>query len=192
MNRFSKLFGALAVLAVTVTGCARELSSNVYTSSSTSGKVLEGKVLSARPVTIKDADKLEDNTMGMVAGGLLGAIAGSSVGGGTGKGMAAVGAGGLGAVAGAMIQDKLSTSQGMEYVVRIDKKYIGSVPGHTIKKKNTYGVNSASEDVSESIQVADTKTDLVSVIQGADIVFQPGQRVLIIYSNDRPRLAAAN
>lgn len=192
MNKFSKLLGCIIATVFVLTGCAREMSSNVYTSSSTSGKVLEGRVLSARPVTIKEADKLQDNTMGMLGGGILGAVAGSAVGKGTGQGLAAVGAGILGAAAGAYAQDKLGTQQGMEYVVRIDKKYISSIPSRTSKKQITYGTNSASEDVSQSIQVEDTKTDLVSVLQGADVVFQPGQHVLVIYNNDRPRLAPAN
>lgn len=192
MKGLSKLFSTLAVSAFILTGCARDMSSNVYTSSSTSGKVLEGTVLSARPVTIKDSDKLQDNTMGMLGGGVLGAVAGSSVGKGTGQGLAAVGAGILGAAVGAYAQDKLSTSQGMEYVVRIDKKYVSSIPRNTSTRNHTYGVNSASQDVSQSIQVTDTKTDLISVLQGADMVFQSGQRVLIIYSDDRPRLAPAN
>jgi outer membrane lipoprotein SlyB len=186
-----KLVGTFVAFFL-LTSCAREMSSDVYTSGATSGKVLEGRVISARPVTIKETDKLKDNTMGMLGGGLMGGVAGSSAGGGSGKTLATVGGAMLGAAAGALIQDKLGTSKGMEYIVRIDKKYISSLPAHKTKRQVTFGVNSAEQDVSQSIAVEDTKTDLISVIQGGDVIFQAGQHVLIIYSNDRPRLAPAD
>ena len=191
MNKLSRLF-SVVVATLTLTGCAREMASDVYTSGSTSGKVLEGTVVSARPITIKESDKLENNTMGMLGGGLLGALAGSSVGKGSGNGLATAGAGILGAVGGAYVQDKLGTSQGMEYIVRIDKKYISSIPVRTSRKEVSYGANNAEQDVSKSIQVEDTKTDLISVVQGRDVAFQAGQHVLVIYNNDRPRLAPSN
>ena len=192
MQKLPGFFRSFIAATMILTGCAREMSSNVYSSSATSGKVLEGVVLSVRPVTIKDSDKLQDNTMGMLGGGLLGGVAGSAAGKGTGKGLAVVGGALLGAAAGALTQDKLGTSQGMEYVVRIDKKYVNSVPVQSTKKNLTFGVNSASQDVNQSIAVEDTKTDLISVLQSADVPFSVGQHVLIIYNNDRPRLAPSN
>lgn len=187
-----KILSVFAIASFVLTGCAREMSSDVYTSSSTSGKVLEGKVVSARPVTIKDSDKLQDNTAGMLGGGLLGGVAASSAGKGTGKSLAAVGGALVGAAAGAFIQDKLGTSKGMEYIVRIDKKYISSIPTQKSRRNISYGTTTAEQDVSQSISVEDTKTDLISVVQGGDVIFQPGKRVMIIYSNDRPRLSPAD
>jgi outer membrane lipoprotein SlyB len=187
-----KILSVLVISSFVLASCAREMSSDVYTSSSTSGKVLEGKVVSARPITIKDSDKLQDNTAGILGGGLLGGVAASSVGKGTGKGVAAIGGALLGAAAGALAQDKLGTSKGMEYIVRIDKKYISSIPTHKTRKNISYGANSVEQDVNQSVSVEETKTDLISVVQAADVVFQPGSRVMVIYNNDRPRLTAAN
>ncbi len=192
MNKALKILSIATISSLMLTSCARDMSSDVYTDSNAVGKVLEGKVLSARQVTVKSSDKLQDNTLGMIGGGLLGAVAGSSVGGGTGKGLAAVGGGLLGATAGAYAQDKLGTSKGIEYVVRIDKKYVSSIPRNVHRKQISVGDNSVDQDVKQSIAVEDTKTDLISVVQGTDTMFQAGQKVLIIYNNDRPRLAAAN
>jgi len=188
MSKFPKLLSLLTIATFTLTACARDMSSDVYTSSSNSGKVLEGKVISSRPVTIKENDKLQDNTLGLLGGGVAGGVAGSAIGKGTGRGLATVGGALLGAAGGALLQNKLGTAQGMEYVVRIDKKYVSSIP--TSKARVSIGASSVSNDVSQSIGVQETKTDLISVVQGADVAFQPGQRVLVIYNNDRPRLAA--
>ncbi len=63
MSAFPKLFNVLLVASLMLTACARDMSSDVYTSGAASGKVLEGTIVSARPVTIKENDKLQDNTM---------------------------------------------------------------------------------------------------------------------------------
>lgn len=186
------LLGVCAASMVVVTGCARDMNSNVYSSSAPVGKVLEGTVLSARGVTIKNTDKLEDNTLGMLGGGLLGGIAGSTIGKGSGQALAVAGVAIAGAAAGALAQDKLGGSNGMEYVVRLDPKYVTQAPQNVSKKNITIGNNSIDDDVKGSIGVANTQTDLLSVVQGTDVILQPGQRVLIIYNNDRPRLVASN
>lgn len=180
------------VSLVMLTSCAREMSSNVYTSNSASGKVIEGKIISARKVTIKDSEKLQDNTIGMLAGGITGGVAGANMGKGNGNSLAAVGAAIVGATAGAFIQDKLGTSEGMEYIVRIDKKYLSNLPSKKSRRQVTFGVNSASDDVNQSIDVAETKTDLISIIQKDKEPLQKGQHVLVIYNNDRPRISAIN
>lgn len=190
MSNLRKIFQVF-VAVFFLAACAREMSSDVYTSGSESGKVLEGKIVSARPITIKEADRLQNNSTGVLGGGLAGGLAGSSAGGGSGKTLAAIGGAIVGATAGAVMQDKLGTSKGMEYVVRIDKKYLKDVYERKTLNRRMYGVSTAEEDLNQSISVADTKTDLISVVQGMDITFQAGQRVLIIYHNDRPRLAPA-
>jgi outer membrane lipoprotein SlyB len=186
-----KLFGTTLITILFLTSCAKQMDSNVYTSGAAVGKVIEGTVISSRPVTVKSSDKLQDNTMGMIGGGLLGAVAGSTVGKGTGQGLAAIGAGMLGAAAGAYAQDKLGNSDGMEYVIRIDKKYVNSIPENVNKRSVSFGDKSIAQEVSQSTSVQTTKTDLISVVQGKDTAFNPGQRVLVIYSDDRPRLAPA-
>ncbi len=191
MKKVKKLLVVFFAINILLSSCGRDMNSNVYTSSAPVGKVLEGVVVSARPVKIKDNDKLQDNTLGMVVGGLAGGVGGAQIGKGKGQLAAAAGLGLAGAALGAVAQDKLSTSDGMEYVVRLDSRYIKNNPSTTHKTTISYGDNSVDQQIKDSIDVEQTKTDLISVVQGKDTVFQPGQRVLIIYNNDRPRLAAA-
>ncbi len=186
------LMSACAASLLVTAGCARNMDSNVYSSSAPVGKVLEGTVLSARGVTIKESDKLQDNTLGMLGGGILGGVGGSAIGKGSGQALAVTGLALAGAAAGAMVQDQFGKNNGMEYVVRLDPKYVSQAPQNVSKKNVTIGNNSIDDDIKQSISVANTQTDLLSVVQGADVVFQPGQRVLIIYNNDRPRLVASN
>jgi len=178
----------MTVIALTLSACGRNMNSNVYTSDSASGKVLEGKVVSMRAVTIKDHDKLQDNTAGGLAGGVAGGIGGASIGHGNGSAAAAVGGAVIGAVAGALIQDQLSTQDGMEYIVKLDKKYVGGEGKHykSVKATTKGGVN---DDINSSIDT-NAHTDILSVVQAADPAIKKGSRVYIIYSNDRPRLEA--
>lgn len=187
----SKKIALVLMAALLTSSCARKMESNVYTSSSTVGKVIEGTVISARPVVIQNNDKLENNGMGMLGGGVLGAVAGSGFGKGTGQGVAAVGGALIGAAAGALVQSQLGKSQGMEYIVRIDSKYVNDIPETVTKKEVKLGTDSVEDDVKGATSVQKTKTDLISVIQGQDTTFQAGQKVLVIYNDDRPRLAAA-
>lgn len=191
-TKFKKVVSAAVIGCFVLTGCARNMGAAVYTSSSAVGKVLEGTVLSAQAITIKDNDKLQDNGMGMLAGGATGAIAGSAIGKGKGSTLGAVGVGIAGAALGAFIQDKLSTQQGMQYVVRIDKKYVRQHNVDVKRKEISVGTKSIDDSIKDSIDMETTTTDLISVVQGNDVIFSAGQRVLIIYNNDRPRLAPAN
>jgi outer membrane lipoprotein SlyB len=187
----SKLTVILVTSTVLLSGCARDMGSNVYSSSAPVGKVLEGVVLSARPVTIKENDKLEENTMGMIGGGLVGGLAGSNIGRGSGNTAAIAGGALAGAALGSLVQSQLGKSKGMEYVVRLDPKYINQRPSTTTKTRIMTGDGSIDDEIKQSISVSETQTDLLSVVQGNDVILQPGQRVLVIYNNDRPRLAPA-
>jgi outer membrane lipoprotein SlyB len=189
-NTFSKIVITFSALSFIISGCARNLNSGEYTSLATSGKVLEGKIVSARAVTVNDNDKLENNTIGMLGGGVLGGVAGSVIGKGQGQALAAVGGALAGAVAGSVAQSKLGKSQGTEYIIRLDPKYV-TTSSAINKKSVTVGRNSVDNQISDSVGVANTQTDLLSVVQGNDIIMQPGQRVLIIYNNDRPRVTPA-
>lgn len=187
-----KLLSAVLVSALVLTGCARNMNSNVYTSSSAAGLVLEGTVVSARAITIKDTDKLQDNALGGVAGAAVGGIGASNIGKGSGNTAATVGGALAGAALGALLQDELSTSQGMEYVVRLDKNADSedsSGDELTITRSNT---NTVQDKLKSKIKTKGTSSRMISVIQGNDIVYTPGQRVFVIYSDDRPRITAAN
>ena len=166
MKHLHLAFAALLMLS----GCARNLDTNNYVSSSTSGVVLEGVVVSARAVTVSDTDRLGGNGAGIIGGGIAGGVAGSTIGQGKGAVLGAVGGAAIGAVAGAVIQDQLSTSDGMEYIVKLKDENIGS----------PYKTRPAAQ----------SKTELISVVQGKDVVFSAGQKVYVIYNDDRPRMTA--
>lgn len=171
---------------IALSGCQKNLSSNVYTEGSVAGKVLEGKIISARPVTIKAKDKLQDNTTGGVLGAGAGLAAGSAIGNGSGNTGAMVGGAILGAIAGAMIEDAASTQEGMEYLVKIDKKYRQEYRSIT-KRINVSSKQGVNGDIVASTDVSN-KSDIVSVVQAAEPGLGVGKRVYIIYSDDRPRI----
>jgi len=168
--------------------CSRNMNSNTYTDSNTPGKVLEGTIINARTVTIKAHDKLQDNTLGGVAGGAAGLGAGSLVGNGSGNIAADIGGALVGAVAGAYIEDALGTQDGMEYLVKLDKKYIQDYDATTRKIQAKAG-SPVEQDMINATNVG-TKTDIVSVVQVADASLHEGVHVYIIYNDDRPRLVA--
>lgn len=183
-----KPFLALLMSAALITGCARNIDGNTYTSGNTVGKVTYGTIVSAREVTVKDNDKLEKNALGGLAGGVAGGVAGSSVGGGTGKGLATVGGAVAGAVLGAYVQDQLTTQTGIEYIVQIDSPRVsdtGKKEDVTIRNRN-----SVAQDINESIRTTPTESDAIAIVQTDSIMLQPGTRVMIVYSDDRPRVVA--
>lgn len=179
-------FITMISVTLTLSACARNLDSNTYTSDNTVGKVVPGVIVSARAVTVKDADEVQDNTIGAVSGGLLGGVGGSTVGGGTGQSLATIGGAIAGAVAGAYLEDQLGTQEAAEYVVRLQ----GSAPEgtDTIKIDRTERGSSIEDDVKGSIEVTPSQSDYISVVQDDEALLKPGQRVLVIYHDDRPRV----
>ena len=119
----------MLAVAILSSGCARRISSNTYHADHVGEASFsyQGTVVSVRKVTVKEAERMQDNTTGMVAGGLGGAVLGSTIGKGTGQGVAAIGGGLLGATAGAFLQDYLGTQDGIEYVVRLTNGQIMTV-----------------------------------------------------------------
>lgn len=179
MSIIKRSYLLVIVSAVFLSACARDLSSNVYTSSSTLSLTLKGQIVSAREVTIKKSDDLENSKYGTLAGGGLGAIMGSTVGGGSGQALATVGTGIVGALAGAAIENTLTKQNGYEYIIDVDttnldsEKYIGS---------------KAMRDV-----IATAKTNgLITVVQGGDTRIAEGRNVYVIYSDNRVRVTAVN
>jgi outer membrane lipoprotein SlyB len=185
MKLFSLVLSAMLVLS----GCARQMGANTYTSGSAGGVVLEGTIVSARAVTIKDADKLQDNALGGLAGGALGGVGASGIGKGSGSAAATVGGAIVGAVAGALIQDELGTSQGMEYIVKLAKG--SEAPAEKTSSVRYTRETTVQDKMRNSIKTQNTSSNLISVIQGKDVIYTPGQHVYIVYSDDRPRITAA-
>jgi outer membrane lipoprotein SlyB len=177
MDHIKKIISILLVLSLS--GCARDLSSNVYTSDSTLSLTLEGQVISVRQVVIKESDKLGNNTGGMLAGGALGGALGSGVGKGSGNTIAMVGGAIAGGLAGAAAQGKLGTSKGYEYMIKVDPSQI---------KSDYY---EGSPAMRATISAAST-SGLITVTQGTDVFIQKGQKVYVIFSDSRTRVIPAS
>ena len=163
------------------------MSSNEYVSANAVGVVLEGEVVSARQVTIREKDNLQENQTGMLAGGVVGGVGANNIGKGRGRTAATVGGALLGAALGAVLEDQLSQQQGMEYIVNV----YADETERNIQTRN-YNVNSGSvaQTLKGNIQTGSYKTKLISVVQGIDQIFTPGQKVYVIYNDDnRARLA---
>ncbi len=178
-HSFSKLAAISCVIAM-LSGCARDpLSSSVYTPDSTMNLTMEGVIVSTRQVIIKNNEKMQDNIGGMLAGGAMGAAVGSGIGGGSGNTMAIVGGAIAGGLAGAAIQESLGKGKGYEYIVKVDTSKI---------RDNYFEGNTAMRNVIATAKV----NGLVTVVQGADTVLQQGQKVFVIYSENRTRVIPAS
>ena len=123
-NIFSKIFICIFVV-IFMSGCARNLSNSMYVSDSTTNFTLEGQIVSVRPVTIKDSDRLQDNTAGMATGALVGGVAGSGIGGGSGRAGGLIGGLG-GAIGGEALGQKLVGLMLGEEKTEIDKALEGA------------------------------------------------------------------
>ncbi len=169
----------MVISSVLVVACARDLSSNTYTSDSTLSLTLEGQIKSVRPIVIKDSDQLSRNSTGIISGGALGGVAASNVGGGNGKALAVVGGVIAGAALGALAESELGKQDGFEYIVKVD----------TSKLKGDYYEGSGA--MRSAISAA-TTNGLVTIIQGNDVVLSKGEKVYAIFSDKRTRLVPAN
>ncbi len=185
-----KISALVLVAALVLSACARNMSSNSYKSSDSSGKVVEGVIVNARPVQINESESLGDNAMGGLAGGVAGGVAGNAIGGGSGKNIATVGGVIAGALIGAAIQSELSNSEGMEYIVKIGGNNQAKAPAKKTKQVKV-GTEEVSDSIKDSIQT-NMKSEMVSVIQQDEVPLQKGQRVYVIYTDGRPRITAAD
>ena len=117
MNKYALLL-ALPLTAAGIAGCASDIDSNYYSTSSV-GQVSQAQgctVVSVRPIKVST-----QNGAGTAIGGIAGGIAGSQIGGGnTAHLLGAVGGAILGGVAGNAAQEGLTSQQGYEYIVRLD------------------------------------------------------------------------
>ena len=189
MNKLKFLSVAIFSAAL-LSSCGRNLQSNNYVDSSTVGIAYEGTVVSARPVTIKSNDKLgEKPGLGTLGGGVAGGIAGSEIGKGKGSAAGTVGGALAGAVLGALIEDQLGKQQGMEYLVKLSDDSLAEMEAD--QNKN-YRINSSS--VSDKIRGSTKmglKSKIISVVQGMENPVQVGQKVFVVYNDDRPRVVPA-
>ncbi len=191
MKTFKNLPILALTLALVLTSCAKQIGGSTYVSSASTGIVYEGMIISARPVTIKDSDKLgEKPGVGMLGGGVLGGIGGSNIGKGKGSSAAAVGGALAGAVVGAMIEDQLNTQQGMEYIVRLSEDSLSDSDNETHENVSVGG-KTISQKIQGSTKMG-LKSRTISVVQGMqDGTFSTGTKVFVIYNDDRPRIVPA-
>ena len=174
---FKKLIIILPFLLLS--GCARDLSSNVYTSDATQNLTLEGKIIGVRKITIKNSDQLSGNSTGILSGGLMGGAIGSTVGGGSGRGPALMGGVLIGAAVGSALESGLGTVEGYEYIVKLNKAGI---------KDGIYYEGSAPMRAAMS---AAASTGMIAVVQGLDGLLHKNQKVYVIVSDKRTRIIPA-
>lgn len=173
--KFKRIIGLIMGSLLILSGCARDLSNNVYTSDSTLNLTLEGEILSVRPVIIKNSDTLSDNAFGGAAGGITGGIAGSNAGRGRGN-STAIAAGSLaGVLIGAMIESKLSTADGIEYIVKVDKSNLSD---------EYYTGTALMRDAIAAARI----NGLITIVTGKDEVLAPHEKVYVILSPKRARV----
>jgi outer membrane lipoprotein SlyB len=174
------------LICLSVFACQRDLGSTVYTEQNTVGVVLDGVVVSARQVTVKTKDKLQDNTTGGLIGGVAGGLGGNNLGKGKGNTAATVGGALLGAALGAVIENELGTQKAMEYIVKVEGDNDDTISRST---DINIGGNSVAQRLKNNVQTTKIKTKTISVVQGMEEVFAPGQKVYVIYNDDnRARL----
>jgi outer membrane lipoprotein SlyB len=143
-------WSAAAVCVLLLGGCAYPQGSYDYRGYQVMGEqtVRFGVVDSVRPVRINPGE----TGVGTAGGAVLGGIAGSHVGGGSGQIAGAVGGAILGGILGSNIERSANERQGIEVTVLLDNgKYI-------------------------------------SVVQEADELFRPGDRVRILWDDDSTRV----
>lgn len=120
--RWMQQMAALAALVGVCTACAPQVSSRVYSSRHVgeASATYPGVVVSVQEVFVEESDRMEDHPTGVLAGGLLGAGAGSMVGKGKGNFLTTAGGAVAGAIAGSFVEKKLKEQTAFEYVVQLD------------------------------------------------------------------------
>lgn len=115
---------AIAALAISplvfIAGCAnKSASSNVYSYGQAQREqiVRMGTVVSTRAIVIQNE---QSSGVGTLAGGALGGVAGSTIGGGRGQVLATIGGALLGGIAGNAVENQTGKTQGLEVTVRLD------------------------------------------------------------------------
>ncbi len=112
----------LSTLCVLISGCAKDLSSDSY-SSSQAGEIAatyRGKVLSVRKIMVENGDSLGSNIVGAGLGAVGGGVLGSMIGQGKGRLLATAAGAAVGGVGGAMAEKKLKQQEALEYIIQLD------------------------------------------------------------------------
>ncbi len=177
------LISALAVtLSLGLTACAPNISPDVVSASNANEvqTAVEGVIVSKRVVTVKG----DSNMVGTIAGAVIGAVAGSSVGGGNMRYITGTAGAVAGGAAGNAIEDKLTTQQGIEYVIKLTQEEgpttTISTNGSSSNTNTTTGTSKAKNNSNTTISSKSAANRYVNVIQGqGSQVLQVGQKVLV-------------
>lgn len=168
MKKSSVVSVLMTAAMLTLTGCTPNISPDVVQADNANEMqtAVEGVIVSKRVVTVKG-----NNMIGTLAGAGLGAIAGSAVGGGSRvPAMAAIAGGLAGGAIGNAVEDKMTTQQGIEYVIRLAQTDSDTV---TVQRQ---GYHAATTKISAK----SAANRYVTVVQGAGSQALPvGQKVLV-------------
>ncbi|WP_341750620.1 hypothetical protein [Candidatus Tisiphia endosymbiont of Sialis lutaria] len=169
----------ILIIASTLSSCGRNLAAITYTSDSTLNIVLEGKLLAKRDIKITENEKLGDNTTGALAG----SVAGGAVAASGSKNLALIVGGAIvGGVTGATMQAALGTSNGIEYIVQVDRSNL---------KDDYYEGSRLLRNAIAAVRA----TGVITIVQAKEDkdnpVINEGQNVLVILSEKRTRLIPA-
>ena len=111
------------------------------------------------------------------SGGEVSVVAGAGL--STVGNVAVVGGALAGAALGGVMQDKLSQKAGYEYIIKVDTSKL---------KSKYYEGNTAMRN---AISAA-TTSGVVTIVQGTDTMLKTGQKVYVIFSDDRTRVIPAS
>ncbi len=121
---------ALVLLSISLySSCNRETSSDVYDTQNfgEATTTYPGVITNMQEVTVKNGEGLQDNTTGLLGGGLAGALLGSTIGRGDGAVVATVAGGIAGATGGAAFENELKKDKAMQYIVQLDNGELKTV-----------------------------------------------------------------
>ena len=125
MNASLKSVSHLALvcaLVMPLSNCTRNIQAGTYASGHVGETMTSyvGTVIAKRAVEVAETERMQDNVLGMGAGGIAGGVIGHQIGGGRGNTLATLGGAAVGALAGTVIQNELGKQQGLEYTVQLD------------------------------------------------------------------------
>lgn len=119
IKSINKLF-MLVISAAVLSSCARDLSSHAYSASQVgeASMTYSGVIQSIREVCVDGSDQLDENQLGITAGGITGGVLGNAIGRGnlfpTALGAVA------GALTGSLVEKKLKRQMAYEYIVALN------------------------------------------------------------------------
>ena len=126
MNKITKQSAKIALLGIVAlcgfSSCARQISPDVYAAGAVgeTSETYPGVIIHARLVNVQDKERLQENGLGIIGGGVGGVLAGSQIGKGRGNDLAMIGGAIAGATLGALAEKSLKEQNGMEYVVQLE------------------------------------------------------------------------